>query len=128
MKTRSIAVGVTMVIMSLLLAMFVLTTACQQTDKVAKIDVNFKKWYAVGEGQGSTIEEAIQVADSTAKALLAEKLNVPVEEIKDASSHVRYLSPPMKRRERIKRRRVVITYYIARVEVRAPQDENPKQS
>lgn len=127
MVSKRIASSLITVVVCFIFITLTLTTGCQQAEKATKINVNFKKWYAIGEGEGSTIEEAIEVADSTALALLAEKLNVKPEEIKNPSIHIRYLSPPKKRRERIGRKRVEIITYSARVEVRAPQDINPKQ-
>ena len=127
MKTKRIAAGLALVVTSLFIASFVLTTGCQQSEKATQINLDFKKWYAIGEAEGSTMEKAIEAADSTAFALLAEKLNVKVDEIKNPSTHTRYISPTQTRTERVGRRRIVTTYYVARVEVRAPQDVNPKQ-
>jgi hypothetical protein len=128
MVTKKSVGSITVSVVCFLIVLVALTTTCQQAENATAININFKKWYAVGEGEGSTLEEAIHVADSTALVLLAEKLNLQVADIKDPVSHIRYLSPQKTRQERVGRRRVVTKYYVARVEVRAPQDKNPKQS
>ena len=109
-----------------ILVLIILLSGCQTLEKATAIHLNFSKWYVVAQAEGTTLAEAEQKADSTAMADLAQELNTSVDEIKNPSIYIRYLSPAMKRRVKVGRRNVIETYYIARVELRAPKDDNPK--